>query len=267
MGRHLDEETVDKIYELNQMGLYIQDIAEYIGININSVKYRLKKVGLKGLSKQTDRIIRIDEESIQCKECHIIKKNSGFSRYKDKGGKYLYQGICHVCTGNKKNDKIYSSIESKIFNIFSSSKRKCAIEKIDFDLTYEFLIELYNKQGGKCFYTNEEFIFSKKHRYTISLDRVRPKLGYTKNNVVFCLYKINLIKNDMEMDEIKKWFPLWYVKLVEFFGTMDEYFKVCHSNNQIYLIEKEIRNNLEKLYNIDDEVDDFGDIRKKNLVR
>lgn len=77
------------------------------------------------------------------------------------------------------------------------------------DLTAEFLIELYRKQDGRCFYTGATMTFpgriieTKDHgqswRYPerlagISLDRLDPQKGYMKGNVVFCSYRINTMK-------------------------------------------------------------------------
>jgi hypothetical protein len=66
------------------------------------------------------------------------------------------------------------------------------------DLTSDYLVELYNKQNGLCYYTNEEMIFPKKKLDFdgISLDKLNPEIGYKKGNVVFCKYKINTMKSN-----------------------------------------------------------------------
>jgi dUTP pyrophosphatase len=89
-------------------------------------------------------------------------------------------------------------------NAYKSRAKK---KQIDFDLTYEFLVDLYNKQNKKCYYSGLELSLDNTHGYNIiSLDRVDSTKGYTKDNVVFCLNCINLFKNQYEMSDIEKVF-------------------------------------------------------------
>ena len=84
------------------------------------------------------------------------------------------------------------------------AKEQC----LDFDLTPEILFEVLNEQGHKCFYTGIELDFkvenedtSTPHRLLPSLDKLDPKLGYTVGNVVWCLYYVNRMKNDLNYEE------------------------------------------------------------------
>jgi hypothetical protein len=73
------------------------------------------------------------------------------------------------------------------------------------DLTNEYLINLWNKQNGKCFYTGIQLILSPgtsrknltKNWYkinSVSLDKQDPSLGYKQGNVVWCSFRINSMK-------------------------------------------------------------------------
>ena len=77
-----------------------------------------------------------------------------------------------------------------------------------FDLDAEYLIQLWNFQNGKCFYTGEAIDFTLTtvsqnypHMLTPSLDRLSPMRGYVKGNVVWCSYKINRMKSDLTYKE------------------------------------------------------------------
>lgn len=72
------------------------------------------------------------------------------------------------------------------------------------DLTTDYLVELWNGQEGKCYYTGVQLIFN---RYVgkilpdhISLDRKDPGLGYTKGNVVWCSYLSNSMKQNLTVE-------------------------------------------------------------------
>ena len=82
----------------------------------------------------------------------------------------------------------------------SSAKRRT----IPFDLTVDYIVDLYNSQDGKCYYTGRELIFnlpSNRNGFpsdaTPSLDRLIPEKGYTQGNVVWCLWLINRMKYEL----------------------------------------------------------------------
>ena len=67
---------------------------------------------------------------------------------------------------------------------------------------------MFKLQKSKCYYTNEEISFENvigdnkyPHLYQPSLDRKIPEKGYVKDNVVWCSYKLNRMKNDTPYDE------------------------------------------------------------------
>jgi len=72
------------------------------------------------------------------------------------------------------------------------------------DLTPEYLIELYSKQQGLCFYSNRPMLIPKaggfrNHRWDeikdwMTLDRLDPHKGYRQGNVVWCTHSSNLAK-------------------------------------------------------------------------
>lgn len=88
-----------------------------------------------------------------------------------------------------------------------------------FDLTTEILVELFQKQDGRCFYTDLKMSIALGEgntRYQLSLDRIIPERGYTSGNVVWCTRKANTIKSDMTLDEMKEWMPSWYDRIQKF---------------------------------------------------
>lgn len=68
------------------------------------------------------------------------------------------------------------------------------------------LCGLWDKQGGRCFYTgNEMFLgadnFKVNNRQHCTIDRMRPTEGYEDGNLVLCCNYFNRAKQDMEWDE------------------------------------------------------------------
>lgn len=96
---------------------------------------------------------------------------------------------------NNPNLKI-KNIEKWIRSKIRSWKRRT----ISSNLTFEYLMKLYELQNGKCYYTNKPLKilhaseWKTNFRESISLDRLDPEKGYVKGNVVYCLYSINTMK-------------------------------------------------------------------------
>jgi hypothetical protein len=78
--------------------------------------------------------------------------------------------------------------------IRKSQKRK----QHDFDITIEYLKEVWNKQDGKCAISKIPLIHSlhtNNHNIMASLDRIDSAKGYIKGNVQFLSCALNYAKN------------------------------------------------------------------------
>ena len=119
---------------------------------------------------------------------------------------------------------------SHIFRKIMSSKDK--IEDIDFDKKY--LIELFNKQDGKCAHSNltMTWIYAPRseherkllklnpaHYLNISVDRIDSTLGYCKKNIQLVCNIMNIMKRNLS-DSNFYWLCS---KVTEFQETLDKY--------------------------------------------
>lgn len=69
------------------------------------------------------------------------------------------------------------------------------------DLTTDYLVELFEKQNGKCYYSGKEIYFGaykKPDPFSASLEKLIPELGYVQGNVVWCSYFINTMKGNLK---------------------------------------------------------------------
>lgn len=79
-----------------------------------------------------------------------------------------------------------------------------------FNLEVQDLIDLYDKQKGLCYYTKIPMKMGstnfKEKGMTeldvLSLDKIDPKLGYIKGNVVYCCSAINKLKGNATVQEL-----------------------------------------------------------------
>jgi len=83
-------------------------------------------------------------------------------------------------------------------------------------LTADDVLEMWQNQSGRCFYTDYELIVQSGQgvqRHSLSFDRIVPEDGYTKDNVVLCTRQANAVKQDLTLEEMQKWLPGWYERI------------------------------------------------------
>jgi dUTP pyrophosphatase len=116
---------------------------------------------------------------------------------------------------NNPNAKNLNKLEKYFYNRCRTLKDRAKVRNMEFDLDYKFLMELYDKQKGKCYYSGLELNINKSSEVeynTMSVDRMNTKKGYTKNNIVLCLNSINMFKAHHDLDNIKKVFKAIMLK-------------------------------------------------------
>lgn len=153
----------------------------------------------------------------KCQTCNvdIFYKPSHFKQIKH----YTCSNLCRsklmktVTRGvNNSNFKNLTEIERFFWNKVKDYKHRSECKGIPFDLDYNFLLDLYNRQNGNCYYSKLPMKFKSdegsKNRgadyNTISLDRLDSNVGYIKDNVVWSLNCINMFKGQHSIEDIKK---------------------------------------------------------------
>lgn len=95
-------------------------------------------------------------------------------------------------------------------NPFKYYYRNCKRRKYEFNLTLEYLEELWKEQNGICPYTKIKLNLNchahqnKDFRYNASLDRIDSSKGYIKGNVQFISTAINYMKQSMSDEQCKE---------------------------------------------------------------
>lgn len=155
-----------------------------------------------------------------CNKCGEGKSKDQYPIQR-KGKKYeSMSGYCRSC----RKKQMYSNLNNDIDKFLADRHNRLIIRantsKIPITITREEFLKLYHKQKGKCFYTNAEMIWGVGkglNRNSLSIDRIIPEVGYTSENTVLCCNRINSIKQDMTLLELKEFIPKWYKKITEHF--------------------------------------------------
>lgn len=210
----LNNIQIEKIIELHKLGWLDKQIGENLGVCSDDIYYHRKKIGLKANGPTKGSLVVNELGERQCTKCLNFLSVENF----EKQGKYIRR-MCISCkrTYAKQNyTQIRNSIQKNILYRIKCWKNRAIKNNIEFNLDYDYVISILNLQQFKCFYSDQDMLFSgttTNHHYSLSCDRVIPELGYIKGNIVFCIHKINLIKNNMTLEEMRSWTPIFYEKI------------------------------------------------------
>jgi hypothetical protein len=210
-------EQKDSIFKLHAKGLTNRQIAAHVGIHHRTVgdHLRRKKLRPNGTVKQP--IEMVDQDTASCSKCQEVKPISEFLLNR-RNAKYPYRlSYCNRCRLNQVNRSLRTSIERFLRDRCARLRRRCAQEGVHIDIDAAYLISLYRRQEGKCFYTDIPMEWDQAkglRRHALSIDKITPAHGYVKGNVVLCVARVNTIKSDVSLDEMKLWMPGWYQRVV-----------------------------------------------------
>jgi hypothetical protein len=137
-------------------------------------------------------------------EFRIKEKKTGRGK-----GKYR-NSICNKCEQNKVAEYRLTDIGIAA-EIARRHKHVCKKENLPYDLDKNWILERLISIDWKCELTKIQFktkklITEDKHRGfqwdSISMDRINPKSGYTKDNVRFVLNQVNVFRQDHSDDQM-----------------------------------------------------------------
>jgi hypothetical protein len=95
---------------------------------------------------------------------------------------------------------------------FFGAKNRAKAKNISFNLTLDYLKELWNIQEGKCAISKVEMshtILEGKLDINASIDKIDPSKGYTIGNIQFVCNRVNMMKSDMSIDNL-----IYFCKLI-----------------------------------------------------
>jgi hypothetical protein len=164
-----------------------------------------------------------------CIECRIEKPKNDFRNtkgYRQRTCKECLRSICisdncqNKSRRNEKCSECYRKqprLERKIGLNISGWLRQCLnstkrlqkyrnlrnLKTANNDLTIEFLLELYNKQNGKCYISGIDLETKYNNVCSISIDRIDNNLGYLKENVILTCQWVNMGRSRCSISEFR----------------------------------------------------------------
>ena len=154
-----------------------------------------------------------EENGIKYYKCFICGEWLTSDNFDQAGGnKYQYRdGLdkrCHNCKikQNKEARTNYSEerrLEKILQDRWLNARDRAKSKKRLFDISKEDLMDLWNKQEGKCAISKIPMTFnidSGRNPYNVSIDQINPSQGYTKDNIQLVCMCVNQLKSDFDMN-------------------------------------------------------------------
>lgn len=113
---------------------------------------------------------------------------------------------CYTQYGQKSNN--YKGFEDISLTFFTSLKNQARERNKEFNLTIDYLWDLFIKQNRRCAYTQKLLYFNEFKKYkrgNASLDRIDSSIGYVEGNVQWVEKRVNTAKHilkDMEFNDL-----------------------------------------------------------------
>ena len=125
-------------------------------------------------------------------------------------------GVCSICKQVKR--KIATSqgyipflkrVYSQMKYTNTNRKQNKGHSKVEFDITVEDLVRVWEKQNGRCALSGIVLTHhvdgSGKKDFNASIDRIIPHDPYNQNNVQLVAYRINIMKHELTEDLFYWW--------------------------------------------------------------
>lgn len=153
------------------------------------------------------------EEMRTCRKCKEEKPIFDFGSYPDKRIRARCKRCCVEATqlwraGHKSDlavyrENYYTSCDIQIalirrFKYFVSS---CKRRNDSIELSVEMLQQVFDRQNGRCKYTNLPLTPEANKINTMSIDRIDNTKGYIGDNVQLVCHVVNIMKNKHSEDQ------------------------------------------------------------------
>lgn len=160
--------------------------------------------------KRRIRVPAFDENGkLYCCTCKTYKSISEFNKGDKNKTRNDYSRECKTCEAKRKSiQRASMNKDDKNYflkHLLYGCKTRSLQNNLNFDLNVQFIVDLYNKQNGKCAISGLPMTTrrqSGKNPYNVSIDRIVPSLGYTKENVRLVCSHVNMMRSNLEDSQL-----------------------------------------------------------------
>ena len=213
------KEQRNQILGCHQQGMSNPEIAATVGLPYYSVRSFVKKHGLTS-NKWAKAAPVVRDGLMYCETCHGWKKPNDFRQYVGWTGKVRFYKarMCKACCLAHDVARINANSDLYFQRLAAGLYRAAVLKGLPYDIDAQYLAELCANQQSKCFYTDQPIECRKRphvdRQQSLSVDKVIPQRGYVLGNIVLTTVRINTMKYNATLDELRQWMPDWHARII-----------------------------------------------------
>lgn len=143
---------------------------------------------------------------LKCRECKEYKNVVEFHTDTTQKYRTFRAQCCKTCESLRKKEARLAGYEDNVVKVLASVYNGINTRSgSNHEMTRGYLLELYNKQLGKCAISGIEMTAKRgkgRFPYNISADQITPGGGYTKENVQLVCSQVNMMKGTLPLTEL-----------------------------------------------------------------
>ncbi len=199
----LNDAQVGEAIRLSKAGHSQKQIAEVLNTSQATISRYLSGAVIPSFSNKNKRAIYFPESHEKiCAKCGAKKSADYFYKHSDTNdGWHSWCKACCKAGDDRSRAKKYSTIEGRISTFLRTCKISAKKRKQKCSLTKQMLINLWAKQGGRCFYSGIEMTTQPAENRSVSIERSDSSIGYIEENTVFVCNAINRMKSDLSLKD------------------------------------------------------------------
>ena len=169
------------------------------------MKQTLKECTRCGIFQDADQYYRSGNNPLSyCRTCRLKqikqKRLDNLEQYQEQDRAFYTKNKERL--QKKRKDERETSLEHKLKHACRNSKQRALEKGWGFDIDYLFLMELWDKQEGRCALSGREMTLAgTRLSNKISIDRIDSSIGYIKGNVQLLAAIVNYMKMDMKEED------------------------------------------------------------------
>lgn len=187
---------------------------EYITKNFRKYSYNKGNGNLHSICRECEDNKKREKEwkdgKLLCHKCGKYLPIENFQTHKHYEYRDHREARCRDCkTKQMKKARAFYDDKERLRKIlrmrFYAARDRANKKNLPFEITTEFLLDLWEKQDGKCAITNlpMTYINDNGRIYTnVSIDQKEPNKGYTFENTQLVCMAVNQLKSDLSMNEM-----------------------------------------------------------------
>lgn len=147
------------------------------------------------------------------KKCTSCKKELSLSEFLTKNDRgTVFSKKCKTCSYAVRQKNASATPQNYLTRLFGQLKHartKKKDKKVEWDIELEDVLELWEKQKGKCALTGLFMTYHKdgsgNRDLNASIDRIDPDINYVITNIQLVCSRANMLKHTLKEDELYWW--------------------------------------------------------------